>query len=353
MKQHSDESEAARRLSAKGAAKGGRARASVMDSDERSRSAQVAAQARWAKVGKEPLAAAAKDEDGDLAMLLVQKPEPAEKVYSMFSGALELGDGLFIGCHVLNDHRRVFPQREVVQLLSGGRRSGSYLQNIPGFDPESLRDRVIVFSVPAGAPTAYGYEATLLLEVCEAYLDARDAGTLHRTQEAIARKAEIVMRACARVGIIALVDEATGYQVVRAKRALEAKLRAFIADQMGTWVRRFPDDFWLELARLEGIRYSPRNRPLRWGKYVMDFVYDAIDPDVGIKLREINKNPGKGHNHHQWLEEFGQKALNDHLQQVVAVMKLCDTMPEFRRRFERVFSREPYQLEFAGAGMLD
>ena len=70
MKQHSDESEAARRLSAKGAAKGGRARASVMDSDERSRSAQVAAQARWAKVGKEPLAAAAKDEDGDLAMLL-------------------------------------------------------------------------------------------------------------------------------------------------------------------------------------------------------------------------------------------------------------------------------------------
>ena len=50
----------------------------------------------------------------------------------------------------------------------------------------------------------------------------------------------------------------------------------------------FPTEFWLELARLEGIRYSPRSRPLRWGKYIMAFVYDAVDSDVGNTLRELN-----------------------------------------------------------------
>ena len=65
------------------------------------------------------------------------------------------------------------------------------------------------------------------------------------------------------------------------------ELQAFIAEDMQEWVKKFPDEFWFELARLEGIHYSPRSRPLRWGKYVMQFVYDAIDKDIGGKLREI------------------------------------------------------------------
>ena len=77
--------------------------------------------------------------------------------------------------------------------------------------------------------------------------------------------AEIIVRSfSAKVGIIALVDEATGYQKVREKRALQLKLQAFIAEEMQEWARMFPDEFWFELARLEGVHYSPRHRPLRW-----------------------------------------------------------------------------------------
>src|ERR1700734_4045517 len=99
------------------------------------------------------------------------------------------------------------------------------------------------------------------------------------------------MRSCAKVGIIALIDEATGFQQYRAKRDLQLKLQAFIADDLQEWARMFKDEFWLELARLENIHYSPRSRPLRWGKYIMMFVYDAIDKDVGKALREKNPNP--------------------------------------------------------------
>ena len=101
----------------------------------------------------------------------------------------------------------------------------------------------------------------------------------------------------------------------------------------------FPDEFWFELARLEGIHYSPRSRPLRWGKYIMAFVYDAVDGDVGKRLRAINPDPQHGKNHHQWLKEFGRQKVNDQIQRVITVMKLCDNMEDFRAKFARVFKK--------------
>ena len=106
----------------------------------------------------------------------------------------------------------------------------------------------------------------------------------------------------------------------------------------------FPDDSWFELARLEGVHYSPRSRPLRWGKYVMAFVYDAIDPDVGKELRKINPNPRHRRNHHQWLQEFGRERVNNQIQQVIATMKLCDDMADFERKFARVFKSSTEQM---------
>lgn len=337
-------SEAARALSQKGASKGGKARAASLTADERKELAARAARARWSKA-TDTIIIEGEGESGLLAELVATPP--SDRLYSVFSGSLSLGDKQ-VQCHVLNDGRRVITQREVVRALSGGRVSGSYLQNIPGFDSASLPGRVIHFSNPGGSPTNHGFEATLLIEVCEAYLDARDAGLLKENQKHIAQAAEIIVRACARVGIIALIDEATGYQEVRAKNALQVKLQAFIAEQMGEWSKRFPDEFWVELARLEGIKYSGRNRPWRWGKYVMRFVYDAIDPDVSKKLAETNPAPAKGHNHHQWLTEFGQKELNDHLQQVIAVMRLCNDMDDFKRKFPRAFPTGAVQLELGG-----
>ncbi len=268
--------------------------------------------------------------------------------YSMFAGKLSIGDVEF-ECHVLSDHKRVLTQTEVVRVLSGGRDSGNltrYLERNPLYTPGFVEGRRLQFKIPGQPSTALGYEADLLVEICELYLDARAQGALKPSQANLAKMAEIIVRACAKVGITALVDEATGYQKVRQDRDLQLKLQAFIAEDMQEWARMFPADFWYELARLEGIKYSPRNRPLRWGKYVMAFVYDAIDPDVGRELRKINPNPRFRKNHHQWLQEFGRERVNNQIQQVIAVMKTCDDMPEFKKRFARVFKQEPEQLSF-------
>ena len=51
----------------------------------------------------------------------------------------------------------------------------------------------------------YGYEATILPELCDAVLSARVAGSLNYQQKHIAQQCEILVRAFARVGIIAPV----------------------------------------------------------------------------------------------------------------------------------------------------
>lgn len=333
-------------LSRLGASKGGTARANVLTKQERSEIARQAVRARWMKAGK------LKDIESEPEETDVSEPEAPESKdempYSMLPGVLKIGN-VELEVHVLNNLQRVLTQREVVRVISGGRESGN-LQRYLARNPLTANDfelgPSIQFRVPGTSIVSNGFEATALIAICDAYLRARDQGLLKGKQLALAKQAEIVVRACAKVGIIALIDEATGYQKVRAQRELQLKLHAFIADEMQEWARMFPTQFWLELARLEGVRYSPRLRPLRWGKYVMMFVYDAIDKDVGNELRKKNPNPRFLKNHHQWLKKFGRDQVHDQIERVVTIMKLCDNMDEFRSKFARVFKKASLQLSF-------
>lgn len=344
--------EYAKALSALGAAKGGRARASTLTPEERQEIAQRAAKARWEKARKSKGGVMMVDEQNASANVMVEEKEKPQQTveevpFSMFRGTLKFGD-MDIECHVLNDGKRVFTQGEVVRVLTGGTESsnlGRYLGRNPLIGND-FSVGPIPFKVPGNPQIAIGSEATLLVEICEKYLDARSQNLLKPSQRKLAAQAEIVVRVCAKVGIVALVDEATGYQQVRAKNALQLKLQAFIADEMQEWARMFPEDFWLELARLEGVHYSPRSRPLRWGKYVMMFVYDAIDADVGKWLRENNPDPRFLQNHHQWLKKFGREKVHDQIMQVIAVMKLCHDMTDFKSKFAHVFKKTPLQITF-------
>jgi len=262
---------------------------------------------------------------------------------AIFSGKLAIGNVEF-NVYVLDNRKRVMAQREVVRALTG-KLSGDLPRLLEGeglsdfIDVANLLAQTISFSIPGTQYKAIGYEATLLLDICDAYLRARDEKKLTGRQLKLARQAEIITRACARVGITALIDEATGYQEFRQKQELQLKLQAFIAEDLQEWAVMFQPEFWFELARLEGIHYSPRSRPLRWGKYIMAFVYDAIDADVGKELRKKNPDPHYKQNHHQWMKEFGKQKVHDQIERVVTIMKLCENMEDFRQKFAKVFKK--------------
>lgn len=336
-------SSAASQLGKRGAKKGGIARANTLTADQRSEIARTAVRSRWAKSGRLKIPEAAQQiTEGEYQE---PKTDPErEKPYSLFTGTLHVGSSS-LECHVLSDLRRVFTQGQVIRALTGGADTSDlkrYLRRNPLYDGHSFAGPIL-FKIP-GIPTlGKGMEAEQFIELCDLYIEASDQGLLRSSQLPIAKRAQILVRASAKVGIVALIDEATGYQEVRAKRALQLKLQAFIADDMQEWAIMFPEPFWLELARLEGVRYSPRSRPLRWGKYIMMFVYDAIDPDVGKELRTKNPNPRFLKNHHQWLKKYGRERVQHQITAIITMMKACDTMDDFRRMFAKVFQKAPSQ----------
>lgn len=341
---------AAQEMSKRGSSKGGKARANTLTPQERSEIARNAVMARWAKAGKLKSATPPPQEPG-LDIEKFEKPnaqalEP-QIPFSILPGELDFA-GVKVDCYVLNNHTRVISQRGMVRILSGGRDSGNlmpYLRANPLFHENAIVGEAIEFKIPGLPGTARGFDGLLLIEICDMYIEAWETGKLKKSQRSIVKRAQAVIRASAKVGIIALIDEATGYQKIRAKQALQLKLKAFIAEEMQDWARMFQEEFWVELARLEGVRYSPRSRPLRWGKYVMLFVYDAIDKDVGKALRERNPNPHFLQNHHQWLQKYGREKVTIQIEKVITIMKLCDNMEQFKRKFSRVFGKE-VQLDF-------
>jgi hypothetical protein len=202
----------------------------------------------------------------------------------------------------------------------------------------------IVYRTPKGT-RAYGYDATLLPKVCNIYLQARDAESLTKQQAHVAMACDMLMRGLAHVGIIALVDEATGFQKDRSRRALEEILDSFIKDELGKWMKTFPDEFYSELFRLKGLRYIPfpTKRPRYVGIWTNDIVYKRLAPGVLDELKKLIPKDSKGRHqrklHQRLTEDVGHPRLREHLASVITLMKASDQWEEFHKMLERALPK--------------
>ena len=163
-------------------------------------------------------------------------------------------------------------------------------------------------------------------------------------QQMVAAKAAILMRGLAHVGIIALVDEATGYQDERARDALARILEAFVARELRKWIKTFPADFYRELFRLRGWKYTGKvQRPAYVGHLTNDLVYARLAPGVLVELRRINpvnEHGNRKNKHHQWLtEDLGHPKLLQHLSALVALMRASQTWEQFKEMVNRALPK--------------
>jgi hypothetical protein len=312
-----------------GRARGGHARANALSPTKRSQIAKLAAQARWA--GGIKTATHGSDDH-----------------------PLRIGD-IEIPCYVLEGEIRVISQRGTLGGLNlgrgtgggaGGDRLSSFLGG-KGISPHVSKELMEVISNPIKfrhprSGFAFGYPATILPDLCEAVLAARAAGALMPQQEHIATRCEVLVRGFARVGIIALIDEATGYQHDRAKDALAKILEAFIAKELQPWVKTFPDDFYAEMFRLRGLEY-PRDsvrRPQYFGMFTNDIVYKRLAPGVLDELKSVTPKLPSGRlkdNLFQRLtRNIGYPKLREHLGSVVTIMKLSNDWHDFMGKLNRL-----------------
>jgi hypothetical protein len=273
--------------------------------------------------------------------------------YGSTDRPLRLGE-LEIPCYVLDDGRRVLIQRGMFTALDmkqgtaskgGGDRLSKFIgtKALSGFvTPElaAMITKPVVFSV--NGTLAYGYEATILADVCDAVLAARKAGKLNYQQEHIAEQCEILVRGFARVGIVALVDEATGYQADRARDALAKLLEAYVQKELKPWVRTFPAEYYKHLCRLKGIAYPPENMRLpQWfGRITNNIIYQRLAPGVLEELKKNTPRDEQGRHKHKLFQrltdEVGHPKLREHLAAVVALLSVARTYGEFEAHLEIV-----------------
>lgn len=321
-----------------GKAKGGHARALALTKSERTDIARKAAKERWR---------------GDIPK-------------ADYSGVIHIGD-LDIPCCVLEDGTRLLTQFEFLQAIgrsprpAAGRGSSVEkvapfldLDNLKPFVYKELEDstRPIVFRTSTGG-RAFGYRAEILPKVCDVYLNARNANALLATQQKFAAACEIIVRGLAHVGIVALIDEATGYQKDRAKDALARILEAFVTKELQPWVQTFPGDFYQEMFRLRGLQYPTDSvrRPQYFGVLTNDIVYKRLAPGVLMELKRVTEKDEKGRPKHRFFQKLttniGYPKLREHLGGVVAVMKLSADWKDFAAKLNRLFPRYGESLSLA------
>jgi P63C domain len=322
-----------------GRAKGGVASAKQLSPQQRKDRAKKAAQARWSNEELPRAVCGSEDKPMRLA-------------------------GVELDAYVLEDGTRLLSQAGFLSALGRNKRaatrSGHPMLQGAAFEqfmtPEVVQaSTAIAFRTPNGI-RANGYKAELLPQVCEIYLKARDAGTLAPNQRPIAIKADILMRAFATVGIIALVDEATGYQDVRARDALADILEKFVDKELQAWVRTFPPDYYREIFRLRGLSYpdSSVSRPQYFGILTNDVVYKRLAPGVLDELKRVTPRDESGRHRQKLFQRLtsnlGYPKLREHLGSVVTMMKLSKDWPDFIAKLDQIHPRLgdtiPFPLQY-------
>ena len=256
---------------------------------------------------------------------------------------------------MLADRRRVISKKAMASALHLQSKGGNAFlrsmsrQGIQGVLSADLRTKIdnpVLFKTLNGG-SADGYEAEVLIEVCDALIEARNLGRLLSSQAFLAIQAEIIVRAAAKIGILALVDEATGYQG-KTKDEYRKLFDEFIRKEFLQWEKEFPEKFFEMIYRIYGLRRQKPDtskHPQFFGKFIRKYVYYPLAHSNGAILEQLEeKNPvvytggGRKHKFFQFLtDNVGMPAFRQHLWQVVGIGQASRDKVQFDRLFYSAF----------------
>lgn len=278
-----------------------------------------------------------------------------------YEGILNLGNTQ-LDVAVLENGQRIIKQAAVFKALDRPARGNSRVIGIPTFmDAKNLQQyvneevKIVIKKVEyldIKGLQQQGFDCLILPTVCDLYLKAREDNILLPTQIDTAQKAEILMRSLAKVGIVALVDEATGYQHDREHDELQKILKAYISEELLPWQKRFPDIFYKELFRLNGWNYTVngiKKRPGIIGKWTNTIIYEELPKGVLNELK--NKTPknasgNRTERFHQYLtEDIGEPNLEKQINKAITLFQVSDNMKQFWQNFKKMKDRQNGQLE--------
>ena len=259
-------------------------------------------------------------------------------------GEVQIGS-MVLPAYVLNTGQSVFSLRSIVLNLfdSNGGNLERYI-GIKSLKPFLFKEsrsgqndpmlELIRFDTGSQGISKYaqGFPVEKFMKLCVAYSRLADTEQATDKQRQIGLKAREFINACAKVGILALVDEVTGYQYEREENALQLKLKLFLNEEMREWEKTFPEDLWLEFGRLTKWTGSVYQRSKYWGKLVNELIYGYLDKDVLEWLKTNTPKPIGNQQYNKWLNsQYGLKKLNEHIWMTVGIAVTCDDIKELQK----------------------
>lgn len=290
------------------------------------------------------------------------KQEKPKKLRAVAEGFISMGP-IEIECVILEDGKQVLGTGSIMKLMGISKKGGSKKKllgeaatpqkhvlpgvisaaNLIPFAPNELAVRrgPIIFSRKSGG-SYKGYDASILPDICETYLAARQAGILTQNQLPIAATLEIVTRALSRVGLSALINEACGV-VSPQSNYLQIILSQFISKELLKWTLRFPRSFFDNYNALYGIEKGS-NSPSHIGKFIKHQIYGKLAPGVIEELESknpITENGRRKHAHHQLLShDIGCPALEKQIAKVNVLMSVSESMEDLKKKINILESKE-------------
>lgn len=330
-------------------AKGGDARALKLSLEEKKAIGKRAAEARWG----------------------------ADLPQATHDGPLQIGDAV-LAAAVLPTGKRLLSQGTFLKALGRSRtpKAGTggltTVDGLPFFlQAEALRPFItdelrvsttpIIFRFKSGH-RAVGYDALLLPMVCQVYqklhasLTERLAGSkdadIAQARKVYAQYRHII-DACntlangfAKRGIIALVDDATGYRGDQLKEDVLRVIAAYMSPTLYKWTQKFRPIFFEEMYRLHEWEYKPGStkHPQYTGKFITKYVYEPLPPGVLEEMKNrLPKNEQGNRRAKLWQTlsaDTGIPHLDRQIEDIILLMQISDDKDEFCRHFERRFGRQ-------------
>lgn len=315
------------------ASEGGKARAKALTASERKSIAREAAEARWEKAGKPRL------------------PRATHK------GNFKKDFGIDVDCYVLNDQAKtaVISQRgmaEAIGLSKGGSRLPTFIKgkNIAPYIGRELRaklEKPLIFQgQPLGAnigpQTIYGYDVTILIDICKAILAAEADDKLLARQKKIAGQAHVIVNASAKAGIKGLVYALAGYDAT--KEEVIAAFKMYVQEEARDYEKEFPDQLYEEWYRLYRLPKPQRNKPWKFMHLTVDQVYRPLARSNGKILQltkaQREKSNARWKKLHQFLSEVGVKALRTQLGQLLGIARISESKDDYEMYFKKLFGQQ-------------
>ena len=268
-------------------------------------------------------------------------------------------EGIEIQCFVLDNEERVLSQRGFLEATGFSRRHRTAPEGgseITDFDPpnwvkpytgavwgvEPKSPIPITSPATTGDRVIYSYPATMLPELCGAVIEAHRNDATTSRQAGIVERASVLLRGFATIGIIALIDEATGYEKIRAEHSLSKILDKFLSKELQPWARTFPVEFYELLFELNGWGRPPASgeKPGIVGKLTVDLIYARLAPgvleEVMARTPRLPSGELKWRLHRWFTPEFGHPKVREQIRMAIAFMKTSKTWKRFMEKYNYV-----------------